>query len=115
MQIHDHRSVNMTDYELGILFWEGLFLFLFQLGSSRNIDYTFGKEFLANFKALFPLLSIQDYSLERMPHHGTLIDLLVKLSPTDLEKICIEMIRRLIRQRVLERYRLLNQYYINSY
>lgn len=113
-QIHDPRQVNMTDYDLPILFWEGLFLFLLQLGSSRNIDYTFGEKFLANFKALFPLLSIQDYSLERMPNHGTLIDLLVDSSSTDLEKICIEMIRRLIRQRVLERYRLLDQYYLIS-
>lgn len=111
-QINDPRMVNMIDYELLVLFWEGFFLFLFQLGSSRNIDYTFGKEFLTNFKELFPLLGIQNYNMERMPNHDTLIDLLIKLSPTDLEKICIEMTRRLIRQRVLEQYRLLDQYYL---
>lgn len=111
-QIQEPRKVNMIDYELPILFWEAFFLFLLQLGSSRNIDYAFGKKFLANFKALFPILGIQDYSLERMPEHGTLIDFLSKLFPTALERICIEMTRRLIRQRVLERYRLLNQYYL---
>lgn len=82
-QIEDPRKVNMIDYELSILFWEGFFLFLFQLVASRNIDYTFGRKFLDNFKALSPLLGIQDYNLKRMPNHGTLIDLLVKLFPTE--------------------------------
>lgn len=90
-QINDPRRVNMTDYELAILFWEGTFLFLFQLKSSRNIDYNFGKNFLSNLKGIFPVLGIQSYELNRMPAHDTLIDLLIKLPPTELEKVIIEM------------------------
>ena len=50
--------------------------------------------------------------ISRLPDYGTLIDLLTKLDEKKLEKLPTKMLRRLIKSRVVERYRLLERYYL---
>lgn len=115
--IKDPRYHNMITYHLSILFWEGVFLFLFKLQSSRNINYRLVKSrnFLENFEKLFPIIGVYQDTLERLPDQGTLKYLLKKLSFDELEKILVEMIKRLIRKRVLEGSRLLDKYYLIAF
>lgn len=97
------------------MFWTGIFLHLFQLKSSRNINFKLnGSEtFINNFKALFSLLKIQTYEpFERFPDYGALNDMLKKVSPTHLEKVPVKMVKWMLRARMLEKFRLMGQYYL---
>lgn len=116
-EIKDPRYTRKAYYHRSVMFWTGVFLFLFQLKSSRNINYKLNDEqnFLINFKSLFPLLDVvqyQDKPIERLPDYGALIDLMKKLSPTQLEKIQVNMVKRILQKRVLEDARLLDKYYL---
>ena len=116
-KIKDPRYTRKAYYHRSVMFWTGVFLFLFQLKSSRNINYKLNdkQNFLINFKALFPLLDIveyQDKPIGRLPDYGALIDLLSKLSPLQLEKVQVKMVKRILRKRVLEASRLLDKYYL---
>lgn len=111
-QVEDPRQINKTDYDSSVLIWVGLFVFLLQLKASRNIDYKLGAQFLENFRGLFPVLGIENQKLSSIPHHGTVIDFLAQVAPAQLDQVRLEMIRRLIRMRVCEQYRLLDKYYL---
>ena len=113
-KIKDPRMINKTKYNLSVLYWTGIFLFLFKLESTRNINYCLGDEekFFANFSALFPILGISQSELEKLPDHQTLTYLLKKLSPHELEKIGVKAVKRLIRKRVLEKFKLFGVYYL---
>jgi len=111
-KIKDPRQINKTDYKSSVLIWIGAFVFLLQLKASRNIDYKLGPEFLANFNGLFPILGIAPHVLNSIPHHGTVIDFLAKVSPEQLAQVQLTMIRRLIRMRIFEQYRLLDKHYL---
>ena len=112
--INEPRYKNMLTYQLPILFWEAVFLFIFKLQSTRNINYQMveKEKFFENFKKLFPILGITQHTLQRLPDQGTLKYLLKKLSYDELEKITLKMGKRLIRKRVLESSRLLDKYYL---
>ena len=112
--INEPRYKNMLTYHLPILFWEAVFLFLFKLQSTRNVNYQLveREKFLQNFKNLFPILGIPQHTLQRLPDQGTLKYFLTKLSYAQLEEITCEMGKRMIRKRVLESSRLLDKYYL---
>jgi len=116
-KIKDPRYIKKAYYHRSVMFWAGVFLFLFQLKSSRNINYKLNdtQNFLINFKSLFPLLEVVEYPdkpINRLPDYGALIDLLMKLSHLQLEKVQVKIVKRILRKRVLEASRLLNKYYL---
>ncbi len=113
--VKDPRCIEKVTYHRTIIFWTAIFLFLFQLKSSRNINYKLNasQRFIANFEALFPLLKVETYEpFERFPDYGTVIDMLKKLSPTLLEKVQVKMVKEMIKRRMLEKFRLMGQYYL---
>jgi len=81
------------------------------------LNYTIGKKshtcFLDNFKALFPVLGITQDSknLQNMPDYQTLIYLLKKINPNDIEKVLIKNIRYLIRKKTFQSHRLMDKWY----
>jgi transposase len=87
----------------------------FKLEASRNLNYVIGyysdSKFLENFKAIFPVLGILQDDLERIPDFGTLIYLLEKISEKELEKLQVQIVKYMLRQKVFEKFRLFNKYY----
>jgi len=112
----DPRHEKMIDYPLPVMGWTAIFMFLFKLKSARNINYLLDQpEFVANFKAMFPILGIQGskaYQLTHMPDYGSLTYLFSRMNPGDWELVQTQAVQRLIRQRALEKYRLLDRYYL---
>jgi hypothetical protein len=79
-----------------------------------SIFYWVKKNFIDNFKTIFPILGIEQdpAEIKRIIDYGAIIDTLIKLPPDSLEKIEIQMVKHLIRKRILEKYRLLDTYYL---
>jgi hypothetical protein len=93
-----------VDYPARFLLWWGLLLFLCRLGSRRQLDYELRDLescVLANLNAL------AQTRVECLPVDGTLAHYLGHLGHEPLEALRAEMVRHLIRQRVLDKYRLL--------
>jgi len=106
-QVDDPRNKNMITYEPSHLLWLGIFLFLLRLGSKRRIKYKLQTEyFLENINRL-----CKGYN-QKVAHHDTVEYLLCGLGPGQVHKVRHKMINRLIRMRVLEKYRLLGKYYM---
>jgi hypothetical protein len=115
INVKDPRYTAKATYHRSIMFWTVIFLFLLKLQSSRNINYQLNqsRQFLTNFQALFPLLHIKEYQpLERMPDYGAVIDMLKRVSPEQLEKVQVKMVKDMIKKRALENSRLLEKYYL---
>lgn len=113
--INDPRCVQKITYHRSIMLWTGIFLFLFQLKSARSINFKLNasENFFNNFKSLFPLLGIQtDKPFERLPDYGTLNDMLKKLKPDELEEVLVKMVKRMIKKKTLEKFRLEGKYYL---
>jgi hypothetical protein len=112
----DPRHEKMSDYPLPVIAWTAIFMFLFKLESARNINYQLNcPTFVANVKAMWPTLGITDtkaYQMARIPDYGSLTYLFARMNPGDWESVQIQAIQRLIRQRALEKYRLLDRYYL---
>ncbi len=106
-QVDDPRNKNMITYSPGHLLWLGIFLFLLRLGSKRRIKYKLATEyFLENINRL-----CLSYS-EKVAHHDTLEYFLERLGPEEMYSVRHKMAYRLIRMRALEKYRLLQKYYM---
>lgn len=100
-KIKDPRQEGSVKYNLRVIFWVGIFLFLLKLGSRRQINYKFNKaEFIKN------LSFMSKKSLDKLLNDKTLADVLKKLSPDNFAGIVTKIIKTLIRFKVLEKYRL---------
>jgi len=105
--VDDPRNKNKIIYEPSHLLWLGIFLFLLRLGSKRKIKYKLATEdFLKNLNQL-----CTGYS-ENVAHHDTVEYLLQRLEPEELYGVRQKMVNRLIRMKALEKYRLLEEYYM---
>jgi len=106
-EIKDPRNKESIEYSLPIMIWIGLLLFMLKLGSRRQINFQLNKdEMLKNM----PYLVGED--IEKIAHGDTLNYLASRLSSGEVSRLRIKMIRRLIRMRAIERYRLKGQYLI---
>jgi hypothetical protein len=108
-QIEDPRMELMIDYPLPSVIWVGILLFLMKLEARRQINFRFNTpEFIGHINFL------AQTDLEKTPHSDTLAYLLEKLPFEYLCKVRTKMIKNLIRNRTLEKYRLLDRYYMIS-
>ncbi len=106
-QVDDPREKNKIIYSPSHLQWLGILLFLLRLGSRRKIGYKFQTDkFLKNLTAL-----TSNYD-GKVAHPDTLEYFLEKLDPEELYKVRHKMANRLIRMKVLDRFRLLGRYYM---
>lgn len=99
----DTRWQPLVVYHRRFLVWWGLLLFVFKLGSRRQLDFDLrdlSTEVLAN---LNPLAGTQQDSL---PVDGTLDHFLGHLGSSPLAGLRTQMIRRLIRMKALDDARL---------
>lgn len=104
--VKDPRDQKLIEYPLEHLAWVGIFLFLSKLESRRQIEFFFNtKEFIHNLNLLAKT------NVKKIEDTDTLEYLLERVSPEELFRVRVKMINRLIRMRVLERFRIFNKYY----
>lgn len=102
----DPRNPNKITYSLPELILTGMLLFLFKLGSRRQIDYLFNTpEFLSH------LAHLSGATPDRVPHNDTLAYMCDRLDPGQLPRVRTSMIRSLHRARCLEYAKLMNTYW----
>lgn len=100
----DSRAPEMTVYPSRFMAWWGLWLYLGQLGSRRQLDFAldaWGTQVLTNLNRL------ADTEQQTRPVHDTLDHYLGHVGATPLAALRTRMARRLIRMKVLDSARLL--------
>jgi hypothetical protein len=101
--VPDSRDQEACIYATRFLMWWGICLYLFQLGSRRQLNFrldALGTSVLANLNRL------ADTHQQTRPVHGTLDHFLGHVQPSALAAVRTRMIRQLIRSKVLEPARL---------
>jgi hypothetical protein len=100
----DSRVPEMTIYETRFMAWWGLWLYLGQLGSRRQLDFqldAWGTQVLTNLNRL------ANTAHTTRPVHDTLDHYLEHVGAKPLAQLRTRMVRRLVRMKVLDSARLL--------
>lgn len=105
--VGDPRRRGSCRYQLQTLIWVGLLMFVLKLNARRKIDVRFGTP---QFIKHLGLLSGQE--VVRVPHNTTLAYLLRRFSVAGFYKVRYLMIKELLRDKCLARFRLLGRYYL---
>lgn len=104
--VEDPRMPELITYPLAALMFAGLLMFLCRLEARRQIALMFrgNGPSAAKFRALF--------GTETFPHGDTLNATCRRLEPEQMQACVTNMIRTLIRKKVLDRYRLFGRYFV---
>jgi hypothetical protein len=105
-RLPDTRVREACTYETRFLAWWGIGLYLFQLGSRRQLDYDLragGPEVLPNFNRL------AETAQTTLPVHDTLDHFLGHVALAGWERLRTQMAQRLLRMKVLDDARLLGR------
>jgi hypothetical protein len=103
----DPRVKEKIIYPLPFILWTVIMMFMTKLGARRQVNFLFRKrEVISNLNAL------SKTELETMAHDTTLGNLLKRLNPAEISGIITRMVRKLLRMRCLEKFRLLGIYYL---
>ncbi len=104
--VDDPRDPDKITYPLPCLLFTGLLMFLCHLAARRQISLKFrdNAPSAANFARLF--------GVGQAPHGDTLNHAFKNIDPLQVQECVTRLVEILIRKKVLERYRLLDQYYV---
>ncbi len=104
--VHDPRQPAFITYPLEAVLSAGLLMFLFRLGSRRQINLLLRQNgpALAKFGALF--------GIEACPHGDTLNEVYSRLDVTEVQASVTSGVEALIRRKMLYPYRLLGRYFL---
>lgn len=104
--VEDPRAPDFITYPLESLTFTGVLMFLCRLGARRQIAHMFRHNGAseAKFKALF--------GVDTCPHGDTLNVAFGQADPDQVQQVVTDMVRTLIRKKVLYRYRLLDWYFV---
>lgn len=105
--VHDPRNPNRITYPLTALLCAGVLMYLFRLGSRREIQHKLRDNALsrAKFEAWFEVVNV--------PHGDTLNYTFKQLDVEEVQEVVCNMIEDLIRKKVLYRWRLYGHYTIS--
>lgn len=103
----DPRDKDKITYPLPFILWAVIMLFMTKLGARRQVNFLF-----KNPEVVSSLNELSGTEIETMAHDTTLGNLLKRLNPDEIANIITRMVRRLIRMRCLEKFRLLSMYYL---
>jgi len=105
--IDDPRHQSYITYDTEVLLMMVILKNACNLKSMREMTNEFNKE--ECIKNLGKLLGNED--LEELPHYDTINDFLSRLNPAELERIRIDMIKKLFKKRCFESYRINGKYW----
>jgi hypothetical protein len=103
-KIHDPRPKNLCTYAAPFLLWWGLSLFLFKLGSRRQLDFELDDDGTCVLDNINRLAGTQQ---ETRPVNQTLNNFLGQVGSAPVANLRTLMIRSLLRQKVFDESRLL--------
>lgn len=106
--LKDIRNQDLITYQKTTIIWAVLMALVTKRGSRMNISHQMRQRIVCeNLKNL----SGQE-DLKQVPHGDTVEYLMMRLNPEELEGgVLVEMVTKLLRNRVLEGHRLLGRYY----
>jgi hypothetical protein len=97
-KIKDYRNPKKVEHQLTMVLLYGILCFVLQTSSRREANRELsGPMFLEHLRILFP-------ELDKIPHQDTLHRILCGIDVEDIQQAHVEMIRRLIRNKKLERW-----------
>jgi hypothetical protein len=104
--VDDPRRPELIIYPLESLAFAGVLMYLCRLGARRQIAHMLRENgpSAAKFQALF--------GTDACPHGDTLDVVFGRLDPDQVQAVVTNMVRTLIRKKVLDRYRLLGHYFV---
>ena len=104
--VRDGRHPELIRYPLKSLLSAGVLMFLFRLGARRQINYQLrgNTPSQAKFGAWF--------EVEEVPHGDTLNYAFKRIAPGDVQEVVCRMVERLIRKKVLYRWRLFGNFLV---
>jgi hypothetical protein len=104
--VRDPRDPNLITYSLAAQFFAGALMFLCRLGARRQMTHLLRRNgaSAAKFQALF--------DVARCPHGDTLNTTFKRLDPDQAQEVVTDLVRTLIRKKVLYPYRLLGRYFV---
>lgn len=104
--VEDPRDPDKITYPLPCLLFTGLLMFLCHLAARRQVALKFrdNAPSATNFARLF--------GVEQAPHGDTLNYAFKNIKPQQVQECVTRLVEILIRKKALERYRLLDQYYV---
>jgi hypothetical protein len=111
-ELGDPRMQGKITYPLSVLLWQALLIFLLKMGARRQITYLLRPAAPAVLSHVAMLTKEDLSSLTTIACDDTVDDLFSALSVSELQRIPQKMLTSLIRRRVLEHARLLDDYYM---
>ncbi len=107
-QITDPRNQELIEYKRETLIYIGIILLMGKRGARKKItDEMRTEEFCENLKTMSG-----QKDLKEVAHGDTVNYAYMRFKPEELEGLGVKMVRKLLRNRVLERYRLLNKFHM---
>lgn len=102
----DPRNPKLITYPLPMILASGVLMYLLRLGARRQVQHWLRGNALsvAKFEALF--------GVPNCPHGDTLNYVYTRIAVDDVQEVVTGMTETLIRQKILYRYRLLDQYFL---
>jgi hypothetical protein len=103
-RLPDTRDQDAIEYDRRFLAWWGIALYLFQLGARRQLDFDLDARDTCVLDNLNRLAGTEQTT---RPVHDTLDHFLDHVVAAAFAQLCLDMVRRLIRMKVLDAARLL--------
>lgn len=105
-QVDDPRALYLIEYPLECLMFAGVLMFVCRLGARRQIGHMFrgNGSSAAKFQA--------SYDVDTCPHGDTLDEAFRRTNPDQVQDVVTDMVRTLIRKKVLYPFRLLDRYFV---
>ena len=103
--MNDPRNPRKIKHQQTMLMLYGILMFVFHIASRRDANQEMTRIFMDNIKEFFP-------ELDSLPHADTLARLLEKIDVKEIEGAIIKLVKRLMVNKKLERYKVFNQYII---
>jgi len=104
--VKDERNQYLITYPMEGLLFTGTLMYLLRLGARREITHTLRGNQVSEkkFKALF--------GAEKIPHGDTLNYGFKRIDPEEIQEIIIRLVKKLIRKKALNRWRLYRNYLV---
>ena len=104
-EVSDPRTAGLLTYPLPSLLFSGTLMYLLRLGSRRQINFDFRKN--ENIEEKFWSL----WGTDEAPHGDTLNYAFKNIAVNEIQEVLCLLVERLIRKKVLDRWRLLGRYF----
>lgn len=97
-KIPDPRHPAKTKHQITIVMLYGILMFVFQMSSRRDTNSKMSQpQFLENLQRMIP-------ELETLPHNDTLCRLLSRIDVAEIERLLMELVRKLIGTKKFKNY-----------